>query len=364
MDVNRPLTHSTLQTLTAGHNCVSATEASSSHKGLGERVTARSKDLLLRMQMHGTLQQKQMAHSAHTALEAGTFIHNPAVLLPVHQHGTSSKVDEREGVLLANFMAHDEKLELVALGFRETGHLAHDNGPVRVMALDHAKDLPEPKSASQQHSTSASPNSTLNPSKPAILRSKSENVLSKGNKAGASTKALDLAATKDPESELKKARRLMRWESAKFRWTPMYLQMAASLAERRIKEGQERGEEISQWSAVPSAHIELIKAKILHSKNTRQREESSYIPPEKPQEKDVPAGLAYDFPKHIFSAFHDEFLLVEKVDEVGFARKTPALPVPSVGDELGRPLGGVIDPTLIAHLDDLSELGSGGRSSD
>jgi hypothetical protein len=361
MDVNRSPTQITLQTFTPDPNNMSATEGASSHKSFGEKVTARSKDLLVRMQMHGTLQQKQMAHSAHTALEAGTFIHNPAVLLPVYQHGTLSTIDEREGVLLANFVAHNEEFELMALAFRETRYLAHDSGPVRVIALDHANDLPEPKSASPQNSTLASPSHTLSHSRPILIRSRSENVLIKNNKTSIVSRALDLVATKDSDSELTKARRLMQWESAKFRWTPMHLQMAASLAEKRIKEGQEKGKKISHWSAVPSAHMEIIKAKML-SINATNLVDNSYNPPEKPREKDVPKGLVYEFPKHTFAVFHDDFLRIEKADEVIITEKVPEAPVPSVNHKMGRPQGGVINSALIAQLDDLLQLSSEDRN--
>jgi hypothetical protein len=315
MDVNRSLNHGALQAFTADNDRLSVAGGASPGKNLGERVIELSKNMLARIMIHGTLQEKQMASCAHAALEAGKFIHNPAALLPVYQYGKLSMIDEREGVLLANLMPHGEMLELMALGFREKGHLFHDNGSVRVIVLSHAKDFPQPRLLPPRDGNNiASSSNPKSPSRPVLLRSESDNLTIGSEKPGFITKVLELTITNTPNSELEKARRLMQWESIKFRLTPMYLQMAHSLAARRIKEGQVKGEKISNWSAVPSAHLELIKAMIYHPKDKYQRGAEPYKPPEKLEEKKIPKGVHYEFSKEAFALFYDEFLVREEAD--------------------------------------------------
>lgn len=115
-----------------------------SPKDLKDRITSRSKDLLMRMFKHGAPQQKQLAGATINALDKGTFKPNPTTQLPVLQFGTPFEVNGEVGVLMANWKkAHDDELDLAAVGFqKQGGDLNGDSNPVVTLVLENAQKLP------------------------------------------------------------------------------------------------------------------------------------------------------------------------------------------------------------------------------
>lgn len=114
-----------------------------SPKDLKNHITSRSKDYLMRMFKHGAPQQKQLAGATINALDKGTFKPNPITQLPVLQFGDPFEQDGILGILLVNLKAHDDKLDLAAVGFqKQGGDLNGDPNPVVTLVLENAQKLP------------------------------------------------------------------------------------------------------------------------------------------------------------------------------------------------------------------------------
>lgn len=183
-----------------------AAPASGSLKvGLKHRITQRSQDYLLRLHSHGTLLQKPIAGVAYCALRDDTFMPNPAREKPVSQFGICTILDEQKGILLANFMPHDDMLELVALGFRAQSYFDSEASGVDNVLLEHARALPEVQTAPSE--------------------------------------ADGVAARK----ELKKQQR--RYESQS-----MYRTMTNKLADQRVEDGSSS----SRLTALPISHASVV----------------------------------------------------------------------------------------------------------
>lgn len=253
------------------------------------RLNDRSKDYILRMQQHGSPLQKQMVTSVYNALVADTMIHNNGCQPPVYQYGKAATIDGQTGVLMANFIAHDEKLELAALGFRAQRYFEHDHGPVTAVYLEDAKALPRAGSSADFDIAVAArlaPNNT----KSAHLDLRPLAPVPEMNEA-------------DKQAAFTQVREMV----IEHQKTSMRTHMAKALAERRIKEGQSLGKQISPASALAGAHLELMNAQIKKWISGRPTPAAhSPLPPA--EKRKAPQGLQYEFPNKAFALFHEDVL--------------------------------------------------------
>lgn len=335
MKISPPPSPTSVQALNEPHR-ISADTTPSRESSLKSRTTDRSHDYLLRLTNHGNLHEKQMASSARIALEHGTFIHNPAVSEPVHQYGIASEVEDRKGVLLANFIAHGEQLELAALGFRESRYFGGEAGPVKVVALDHAKVLPESKPLVPAGATPFLEDPVTAP-ETKLRKSASTPLLAKKKATGLSDISTQSEPAKTFEKDIKRARRDLKWMALKNQLTPMHFQMASVLAASRVKQAEEEGRHMNSWAALPAAHLDILKAKVKKPRKSSALETAPYTPPPPVQKREIPNLLPYQFPKETFAVFHEDFLLQES------DIKAPSLPKV-------RPKGGIVDQQTVRKL--------------
>lgn len=146
MQIKRPLSpvshHTQLDETHNTHASGIEPTKSAAKSDLRKRITQRSEESLMRLRLHGTTTQKDMADAAYRALRNDLFMESPAREIPVRQFGVGTTLDQRQGILLANFMPHNDELELVALGFRPHRFFESEGGGMDKVLLDDARDLP------------------------------------------------------------------------------------------------------------------------------------------------------------------------------------------------------------------------------
>lgn len=166
-----------------------------------------------------------MASAALVALENDRFLANPAREKPVSQFGITMTLDGRQGVLLANFTPHNDKLELEALAFREERFFEAEAGNIEMVVLDRARHLSE-----------------IKPHQPTV--------------GADALNALQLkqATAGDPAAEAKALEK----DIKRFQNQTMHRQMASKLAKTHIKEGRYN----SRLTALPAAHATVLGARV------------------------------------------------------------------------------------------------------
>jgi hypothetical protein len=231
MQVNRPSASIDIhqnQVNTPHSASVSGTSGptASARVDLKSRVTPRTEDYLQRLRAHGNLTQQSLASSACSALANDLFIANPARDKPVFQFGVSMTLDGRKGLLLANFMPHDNKLELEALAFRAQQFFDTEAGSIEKVVLEHAKVLPTVQAA--EHSRDVTANSKLpEPRRPL-------------------------------QSDIEAERKAVQKEAKRFDSQTMRQKMTSKLADMRIADGRST----SLRSARAAAHVTIAGAKV------------------------------------------------------------------------------------------------------
>lgn len=336
MQVNRPPVPMPHQAqLDASHNAKASntTAASEASKaGPKHRITSRTEDYLLRLRSHGTLLQKNMANAAYAALRNDTFISNPAREIPVSQFGIGTTLNERKGILLANFMPHNDKLELVALGFRAQRYFDSDAGGMDSVVLEDARDLPAVKIA-QFLADLPSTRDRLELQRPhAEPEVQPQRTNTDESAHNARSSEADVAASR---KALEKA--INRYESQS-----MYRKMTDKLADQRIKDGRSS----SRWTGLPTAHAAVVSGlvrtqaialggKVRSQASTvdemmrtlaperikrmiTKRDASLPLQPKAPAESAVtkplpakPIGQQYQFGKNEFSNFYEDHWLLD-----------------------------------------------------
>lgn len=145
MNINSPFSYSQPTTHQASSSNESSLRVNNADAGnvqgqtLRHRITPRTQDYLLRFSLHGTPQEKKMANKAYNALLNDAFVESAEQKKPALQYGINAIIDGQEGILLANFMPHDNQLDLVALGFCEERHFESEAGKISGIILEHAK---------------------------------------------------------------------------------------------------------------------------------------------------------------------------------------------------------------------------------
>lgn len=280
MQINRPPSSSSidqLKTNSTGEMTTSGItgSASPSAANLKNQLIPRSHDYLSRLQAHGSLTEKSLASSAARALEKGSFMENPAREKPVLQFGVATTLDGRKGMLLANFMPHDDQLELEALAFREERFFESEAVNMQLVVLQNARHLPEIKEQPGNHSA-----------------------------VTADSLQLQHTAGKDPDEEAKALDK----EIARFQKQTMHRQMASRLADSYVDKGKYN----SRLTALPAAHATVLGArarqlvmKPFQSESAKNNAPRPAPPPSAPAA--VPRGQQFQFTKEEFSNFHEDY---------------------------------------------------------
>lgn len=250
--------------------------AISSADNLKNQLTPRSHDYLSRLQAHGSLTEKSLASSASRALDHGSFMENPASEKPVSQFGVATLLDGRKGILLANFIPHNDKLELEALAFREERFFESEAGNMQLIVMQNARHLPEAKANPPGNDPSATAADSLK------LKH------TEGHNAEAEAKALD--------KDIKR-----------FQNQTMHRQMASKLADSYVSKGDYK----SRATALPAAHAAVLGAKarkLVMSPFQSKSGKSEAPKPELPSSASgvIPRGPQFQFTKEEFSDFHDD----------------------------------------------------------
>lgn len=305
MQVNRPSASMPYQAqLDAPYDAKAfdTTAASSAPKAaLKHHITSRTEDYLLRLGTHGTPLQKTMANGAYTALRNDTFMANPARDKPVSQFGKSMILNERKGILLANFMPHDEQLELVALGFR--AHLFFDSeaGSIDHVVLEHARELPAVETAQRLADLPSIQKQT------ALQRPHSD---PEAQPQRANTD--ESAPTQPSQADLDAVRKEIADISSDKKSMPR--KMAMWLAEQRLNDGRSG----SRSTALIAAHASVARVQMQKGFGNMMRViklgASPPLQPQAPAEWAVtnplpatPPGQEYQFGKHEFRNFYEDF---------------------------------------------------------
>lgn len=337
MQINRPpapMPHQAQLDASPNAKASDTTAASGAPKaGPKHRITSRTEDYLLRLCSHGTLLQKQMANVAYAALRNDTFMANPARETPVSQFGISMILNERKGILLANFMPHDDKLELVALGFRAQRYFDSDAGGMDNVVLEHARELPAVNTAQFL----ADLPSTRDRSELQRPHAEPEMQPQRTNTDESAHNAKSGPA-RPSEADVTASRKALKKDLSRFDSQSMYRQMAHKLADQRIKDGRSG----SRWTALPAAHATVVKgqASALGGKLRSQasaveemmrtlapepiqrmitkRDASLPLQPQAPAESAVtkplpatPRGQQYQFGKNEFANFYEDHWLLD-----------------------------------------------------
>ncbi len=283
MQVNRPSAF--VDTHPAQVNAAQSASASSSVGAAGpsrvnlkSRVTPRTENYLQRLRAHGTSTQRLLASSACDALAKDLFIPNPAREKPVVQFGVSAILDEKKGLLLANFMPHDDKLELEALAFRAERYFETEAGSITKVILEHARELSEVKA----EEPSSLPSATA---KLPELKQRSQGDIAEEQKA----------LKKDVE---------------RFDKQSMQRKMASKLADMRVNDGRSN----SRMTALPVAHVTIAGARLrkLATAPFQKVPDKQSQPPSASVPAttlSTPRGLQYEFSKQEFADFHEEHWL-------------------------------------------------------
>ncbi len=290
MQVNRPpsplVPHSlqTGATQTAATSRTQGTQASTQAK-LQDKLTPRSKDYLARLRSHGTLQQRAMANAAHLALEKDAFMANPGRDKPVSQFGTSMMLDGNPGLLMANFMPHDDKLELVALAFRAVRLFQTNVKDMPRVALEHARELPE--AGVQQ------------PQNPVAGKAKVDQ------------------SPERPQGDIAAEQKALKKEIDRFQSQTMYRQMASKLADMRVDDGRST----SRMTALPVAHATVLGATVKQLVTSpfkqmagKRAEAPAYQAPVAPGAAgegapSIPKDQQYQFSNEEFANFYEDHWL-------------------------------------------------------
>ncbi len=259
MQVNRslsPVSHHTQ--LDGAHN----TEASgieptknAAKSDLRKRITQRSEESLMRLRLHGNSTQKDLADAAYRTLRNDLFMENPAREIPVRQFGVGTTLNQREGILLANFMPHDGALKLVALCFRPHRFFESEAGGMDKVLLDDARDLPPVDIMHDQRLANLPDTQALRDEKQ--------------TETGASAHAAEpepaplsqeeaAAAEHKQQADMDAARANIMKMDRDFNSTPMYEHMVNSLAEKSIAQGDYK----DMSKARLAAHATLAKGKV------------------------------------------------------------------------------------------------------
>lgn len=290
-----------------------------------------------------------MASAALVALENDRFLANPAREKPVSQFGITMTLDGRQGVLLANFTPHNDKLELEALAFREERFFEAEAGNIEMVVLDRARHLSE-----------------IKPHQPTV--------------GADALNALQLkqATAGDPAAEAKALEK----DIKRFQNQTMHRQMASKLAKTHIKEGRYN----SRLTALPAAHATVLGARVKKLVATPfqqafgQQENARPAPPPAPLKPSaVPPGQQYQFSKQEFANFYEEHWLPvrENTQEAaqsdtapsasasrpGSAAGTPDSPGVTPPNALSRRYGQFISPPMQHELQQQIETGSSSSSS-
>lgn len=281
MQINRPPSSASVQqsqSTTTDTNAAPRIESSatSSADNLKNQLTPRSHDYLSRLQAHGSVIEKSLASSASRALENGSFMENPASEKPVSQFGVATSLDDRKGILLANFIPHNDKLELEALAFREKRFFESEAGNMQLVVMQNARHLPEVKAHQPGNDPTANASDSLN---------------------------LQHTTGKDPEAEAKALDK----DIKRFQSQTMHRQMASKLADSYVSKGEYK----SRATALPAAHAAVLSAKArkLVMAPFQSKSEKSEAPKPMPPSSAsaaVPRGPQFQFTKEEFSDFHDD----------------------------------------------------------
>ncbi|MEO4016092.1 hypothetical protein [Pseudomonas rossensis] len=311
MQVNRPsLSHQA--PLDAPHNAATdATAASGAPKaGLKHRITSRTEDYLLRLCTHGTALQKQMAAVAYNALQYNTFMTNPARDTPVSQFGKSMTLGEHKGILLANFMPHDGKLELVALGFRAHRFFDNDAGSIDQVVLEHARELPEVKIA---HFLADLPSTR---DRPELQRPHADpQAQPQRTNTDESAHGAKSGPVQPSWDDLVAAERKKIAKDISSDKKSMHREMAEWLAEQRLNDGRSG----SRAAALLTAHARVARVRVQKGFGNMMRvikQQDAPLQPQAPAEWAVtnpmpatPPGQEYKFGKHEFDNFYEDHWL-------------------------------------------------------
>jgi hypothetical protein len=150
--------------------------------------------------------------------------------------------------LLANFIPHDDKLELVVLGFYAQRYFDSEAGSTHNVVLEHARELPEVQTARSLASLASTRQRQ-------DLRSNNEGEgraqLTKTNESATGAKS---ARDEPSEADIVAARNELKKELSRFESQSMYRQMAHKLADNRIKDGRSG----SRLTALPIAHASVL----------------------------------------------------------------------------------------------------------
>lgn len=304
MQVNRPSAPMPYQTqLDAPYDAKAfdTTAASSAPKAaLKHHITSRTEDYLLRLGTHGTPLQKTMANGAYTALRNDTFIANTVRDKPVSQFGKSMILNERKGILLANFMPHDEQLELVALGFRAQLFFDSEAGSTDHVVLEYARELPAVETAQRLADLPSTQDQ-------AELQRQNADPEAQPHEANSDESAhnAESGSAQPSKADLVAVRKEMAEHQRRYDRKPMFLHMANLLTKKRI----ENGSSGSRWTAVPAAHAKLALAKVKQAITPRDA-----LPPLQYQATAewavtnplpaTPPGQEYQFGNHEFASFY------------------------------------------------------------
>ncbi|MGF6284776.1 hypothetical protein ABH912_005496 [Pseudomonas sp. BT76 TE3572] len=229
MQINRPPAIDTPPPSVATHTAAasSTTEAAVPPRAsLKNRLTPRTEDYLLRLQMHGTPTQRLLAKSASFGLMNDLFMANPARDKPVSQFGVGMSLDGCIGILLANFMPHDDKFELEALAFRAERIFDSESISMEKVMLEHARELPEVEVDKHPSQSTVTP--------------------------------MPANSEQTPQGDIAAERKAIHKELQRVNGQTMHRKMASMLADRRVNDGRSS----SRLTALPTAHAYLVKGKL------------------------------------------------------------------------------------------------------
>jgi len=322
MHINRsPSSASVHQTHTTTPDKITTPEikgsALSSADNLKNQLTPRSHDYLSRLQAHGSLTEKSLASSVSRALDKGSFMENPVSEKPVSQFGVATILDGRKGILLANFMPHNDKLELEALAFREERFFESEVGNIQLVVIQNARHLPEVKAHQPGNDPSAATSDSLK---------------------------LQHATGKDPEAEAKALDK----DIKRFQNQTMHRQMASKLADSYVNKGEYK----SRATALPAAHAAVLGAKARNlfmapfQSKSGKSEAPAPVPPSAASVV-VPRGPQFQFTKEAFSDFHDDFWMQNPANNPELTQDSPeslteaqSSPASESSSEAASPLSG------------------------
>ncbi|MDW8845388.1 hypothetical protein SD961_05680 [Erwinia sp. MMLR14_017] len=281
MQINRPPSSASVQqSQTTTTDKITTPEikgsALSSADNLKNQLTPRSHDYLSRLQAHGSLTEKSLASSVSRALDKGSFMENPVSEKPVSQFGVATILDGRKGILLANFMPHNDKLELEALAFREERFFESEVGNIQLVVMQNARHLPEVKAHQPGNDPTATASDSLK---------------------------LQHTTGQNPEAEAKALDK----DIKRFQNQTMHRQMASKLADSYVNKGDYK----SRATALPAAHAAVLGAKARKLIMSPFQSNSGKSKAPEPVLSSaasavVPRGPQFQFTKEEFSDFHDD----------------------------------------------------------